>query len=546
MPTVTLNKKQFLKIIGKSFNDNVLKEKIPMLGTGLEGITKDEINIEIFPNRPDMLSEQGLARAFSSFMNIKTGLRNVNVKKSNEKVIIEDSVKDIRPFTACCIVKNLKFSDENIKSIIQIQEKLHVTYGRNRKKCAIGIYPCEKISMPIYYKALEPSKIKFKPLEARRDMDGNEVLSAYKDYAHLLEGYKKYPVFVDSTGKILSMPPIINSEETGRVTAKTKDVFIECSGFSYDVVAKCLNIIVYAIADMGGRVYSMELVYGKKKITSPDLKASEMKLDLNYVNKRLGISLGEKEAVKLLAKMGYGYKNKKVLVPAYRADILHEIDLVEDIAIAYGYENFAEEIPNVATIGAEAKIEIFKNKLTDILVGYGLIEVNTFNLTSRMNQIDRMNVDISVIELANALNEDYDVLRAWLIPSFLEILKNNKHNEYPQEFFGFGDVFKKDDNSETGVGENVRLCCMLCSKEAYFTRIMQILRGLFSAIDARYEIRNVEHPSFISGRVGRVSVNGKDIAYIGEIHPAVLGNFELELPVACFELNISELFEAIK
>ncbi len=543
MPTVTLNKKQFLKLVGKSFSDEVLKDKIPMLGTGLEGITKDEINIEIFPNRPDMLSEQGLARAFKSFMGVKTGLHNVKVIKSNEKVVIDSSVTEVRPFTACCIVKNLNFSDENIKSIIQIQEKLHVTYGRNRKKCAIGIYPIEKIKMPIYYKALEPSKIKFKPLGARREMDGSDVLEAYKDYAYLLEGKKKYPVFIDSAGKILSMPPIINSEETGRVTEKTKDVFIECSGFSYEVVSKCLLMIAAALADMDGDIYSMELVYGKKKIRSPDFTPSLMKLDLKYVNERLGLKLSEKDVAKLLSKMGYGYKNKKVLVPAYRADILHPIDLVEDIAIAYGYENFVEEIPNVATIGAEAPIEIFKNKLTDILVGYGLIEVNTFNLTSKMNQVNRMNVDLSVVELANALNEDYNVLRTWLIPSFLEILKNNKHNEYPQEFFGFGDIFKKDESTETGVKEYKRLCCMLCSKEANFTSIKQIFDGLFSSIDVAYEIRAVEHPSFISGRAARISVKGKDVAYIGEINPAVLKNFELEYPVVCFELNISELLE---
>jgi phenylalanyl-tRNA synthetase beta chain len=290
----------------------------------------------------------------------------------------------------------------------------------------------------------------------------------------------------------------------------------------------------------------MNLIYGKKKVQSPDLNPSPVKLDLDYVNKRLGLKLSEKDAVKLLARMGYGYKNKRVLIPAYRTDILHGIDLVEDIAIAYGYENFREEIPNVATVGAESESENFRNKISNILASYGLLEVNTYNLTSKSNQVDKMQCGVDVVELANALNEDYNVLRAWLVPSFLEILKNNKHNEYPQEIFGSGTVFKKDINSDTGVSENKRICCMLSSPKVNFTSIKQILDGLFSAIDVKYEIRPVEHNSFILGRVGRVSVNGKDIAYIGEINPEVLHNFELENPVACFELNVSELLEVLK
>lgn len=549
MPTVTINKKLFLKLVGKGFNDEVLKDRIAMLGTSVESLNKEEIIVEVPPNRPDFLSEQGLARAFSSFMKIEKGLKEVKVLKSEEKVVIEDSVKDVRPYTACCIVKGLKFDDENIKSVIQIQEKLHITYGRNRKKCAVGIYPLEKIKMPIYFRALEPSKIRFKPLGYKVEMDGAEILIDHptgKEFAHLLSGYKKYPIFVDATGQILSMPPVINSEETGRVSASTKDVFIECSGFEYSVVSKALAMIVYALSEIGGKIYSMDLIYNKEKKVSPDLEPIAMKLDLEYINKRLGLDLKEKEALELLSRMGYGSEKGKVLVPAYRADILHQIDLTEDIAIAYGYENFKSEIPNVATVGAETDLEVFKNKIAGVLVGYGLLEVNTYNLASMKNQTTLMNSDIKVIELANALNEEYNVLRAWLIPSFLEILKNNKHNEYPQEIFGSGKVFLKNESSETGVCEKVRLCCMLSNAKVNFTSIKQVFDGLFKAIDVEHSIESCEHNSFISGRCARVSVNGKGVAYIGEINPEVLSNFELENPVACFELNLSELLELVK
>ena len=224
MPTITLNKTEFEKLVGKELPLEQLKDRISMLGTDLEKIEGNEIHVEIFPNRPDMLSEQGFARAFSSFIGVKTGLKKYEVAYSGQKVIIESSVQEVRPFTVCAIVKGLTFTEERIREIIQIQEKLHVTYGRNRKKCAIGVYPVEKITFPIRYKADAPEKIIFQPLEASGKMNAAEILEQHKtgkEYSHLLQGHKKHPFFIDAKNEILSMPPIINSHITGRVTEQT-------------------------------------------------------------------------------------------------------------------------------------------------------------------------------------------------------------------------------------------------------------------------------------------------------------------------------------
>ena len=366
MPTININKQVFEKLVGKKLPVEKLKDRISFLGTDLESVEKDEIVAEIFPNRPDMLSVQGFARAFSSFIGVKTGLSQFKVEDSKEKVVIEKSVSDVRPYTACAIVKNIKYDDEKIKEVIDIQEKLHITYGRNRRKVAIGIYPFEKIKPPIRFLAKKPEEIRFQPLEFSRKVNGKQILSQHpagRDYGHLLEGLKKYPIFVDANDEILSMPPIINSHKTGKISEKTKDVFIECSGFDFRVLQKCLSIIVTAMADMGGKIYSMKLCYPNKIHVTPDLKPEEMKVDTKYINKWLGLNLKESQFKKLLERMGYGYKNKKAQIPAYRADIIHQCDIAEDIAIAYGYENFKEEIPEVATIAEEDKFEIFKTVL---------------------------------------------------------------------------------------------------------------------------------------------------------------------------------------
>ncbi|MEK6853440.1 MAG: phenylalanine--tRNA ligase subunit beta [Nanoarchaeota archaeon] len=543
MPTITLNKQVVEKLLGKQLPLEELKDRIAMLGTDLEDITGDEIHVQIFPNRPDLLSEQGFVRALSSFVGARSGLKNYAAKDSGQKVMIDRSVDGIRPYTACAIVKGLKFDEEKIKEIIQIQEKLHVTYGRNRKKAAIGIYPLEKITFPVTYKAEVPEKIRFRPLEAGSEMTAAEIVEEHqagKEYGHLLKGLPRYPLFEDAKGEILSMPPIINSEKTGRVTAHTKDIFVECSGFDFGVLSTCLNIIVTALADMGGEIYSLKLLYPDGARSSPALTPQKMKLDLPYVNKRLGLQLSAAEAGKLLERMGYACQDGEVSIPAYRADILHQVDLIEDIAIAYGYENFPEEIPDVATIGEEDAFEKFAGKVRELLVGMQLLEVKNFHLVTKEELTAKMNSSAAAVPLKNALGE-HNHLRNALFPSLMKNLAENQHHEYPQNIFEVGRVFHHGD-SETGIVETDHLSVILCHDRTDFTEARQALEALMQAVGIKCSVKESEHPGFIEGRVGEVMANGENIGIIGEFHPQVITNWGLLMPAVGFELDMGRLF----
>jgi phenylalanyl-tRNA synthetase beta chain len=548
MPTIKYDKKTIFELLGRRISDEQLADRISFLGTGFEGINADEIDVEIFPNRPDLLSEQGMARALSSFMDIKPGFRNYIVKKSGVKVIIDKSVKGIRPYTACAIIKGLKLDDERIKELIQIQEKLHITYGRNRKKAAIGIYPLEHIRTPIYYKALHPEEIKFKPLDLNKDLTGSQILAIHptgREYGYLLEGKDKYPVFIDAKQAIMSMPPIINSNNVGKISLNTKDVFIECSGFDFNHLHVCLNMVVTAMADMGGQIYSVELQYPEKKYVTPELAGRNIKLDLDYVNKILGTTFKEPDLKKYLGRMGHDYKNKIAIVPNYRADILHPIDLVEDIAIAYGYEKFNGTLSNFSSVAHEKPIERFKESLRELLIGMGLIEVKNFHLTNKNVQTKLMNYNIELAELENSVTQDYNVLRAWIIPSLMETLKYNKHYDYPQNIFEMGTVFRIDDSQDIGLHEVERLGIVFCGNDANFTKAKQVLDNISDALSIKYDLSDTDHGSFIKGRSGRMIVNGSKIAYIGEMHPQVLSNWTIDMPVAAIEINVTELFRLL-
>jgi phenylalanyl-tRNA synthetase beta chain len=552
MPTVNLNRKTFERLIGKHIEDDFLKDRISYLGTDLEKVDDDEIVVEIFPNRPDMLSEYGFARAMSTFLKTEKGLRHYEVRPSGEKVVVQNAVAKVRPYTVCAIVKNIKLDDEKIRELIQIQEKLHVSFCRQRKKAAIGIYPMEKIRFPITYTAKKPRQIVFQPLDYPKKINAAEILEKHpagRAYGHLLKGSPVFPVFLDANNQVLSVPPIINSESTGRVTEKTREFFIECSGFDFVTLNQLLNILVTAFADMGGEIFSMKVEYGreKKAIVTPNLKPAEMRIDFAYINNWLGLGLTNEEIRYYLGMMGYGCRENVALVPAYRTDVLHTVDLAEDVAIAYGYERFREEIPKVATTAEESGLDKFTRKVAGIMVGMGLQELNTYHITNRRMQCGMMECQMDLIELENALTEDYNVLRAWLTPLLLQSLAENKTREFPQRVFDFGAIFKSDreNATETGVLEQVRLAALTSHSKADFSEAKGMLDYLMRMLGMQYELVPEDHPSFIPGRVGRIIVNGKKVAYIGEIHPKVLENFGIEMPVAGFEINLSEIFSLL-
>jgi len=546
MAIVTFDKKLFEKEIGNL--NNKMQESVAMFGTPIEKINDSEVQIEIFPNRPDMLSYQGFKRAFLGFSGKRKGLKEykVNGPKTDYRVNIDSSVKEIRPYTACAIVKGLKFNDQRIKEVIEIQEKLHLTVGRKRKKLAIGIYPLEKIKLPITYKALEPDKIKFTPLESRREMSGLEILQKHpagKEYAPLLSGKAKFPIFLDSNKEILSMPPIINSQFTGKITERTRDIFIECSGHDLELLKKGLNIIVSALADMGGKIYQMKLNYGK----TPDLKPEKVKISLENTNKLLGLNLNEKQLRQLIEKMGYGYNNGAVEVPAWRMDVLHEVDIIEDVAIAYGYDNFIPEIPKISTIGGEDPRESVKRKISEILAGLGMIEVSNYHLTTQIHQFRKMGVaekqEKGFIEIGGS-KTDYNILRKDLTHYLLRNFSENVDAEYPQKIFGVGKVF--DINEKTGeVSEGINLG--LAIAPGGYTEIKQILEYLFEMVELNINFKEPEQTPqyFVDGRAAKIILGNKKLGYIGEVHPRILKNWKLKMPVALLEISLEEVFEKL-
>ncbi len=551
MTILTLNKKELEKKVGSITKE--LEEKITEMGTPIEEVTNKELSVEVFPNRPDLLSMQNFSRAVNQFTG-KKGLAKFTINKPEKdyKVFVDKSVKGVRPHTVCAIVKGLNLDKEGIEELIDIQEKLHNSIGRKRKKVAIGIYPLDKIKLPIRFISRGANDIKFRPLEAKGEMTGKQIIKNHPtgiEYEELLKNHTVYPLFIDAEEKILSMPPIINSEIAGKVSEKTKEVFIECSGHNLHYLKKTLNILLSALSEKGAKIYSMEIKDSKEgTFISPDMSFEEIGFEIEDIEKTLGIKLKEKDVKRYLGKMGIGYVDKKgksfALIPPYRTDILHWIDLTEEIAIAYGYENFEPEIPEISTIAKEDSREKTKRIVSEILSSAGLQETSSFHLTTKKN-IKKMHFNFSeFIEIEDSKTER-DVLRIDMLTNLLQILSENSDSGYPQKLFEIGKVFSidKKGDSETGIIEKERLAITMIDEKTTFTELKQVLDYLFKMLDMEYNLEEIEDSNYILGRVGKIMVEGKEVGVIGEMAPRVIKNWKIKMPIVSLEINLDFLFK---
>ncbi len=515
------------------------EEMLSLFGTPLESKTNDELELEISANRPDLLSIDGFLRAFNAFMGKRTGLVSYTIKNTGEyQVKIDASVKGVRPYTLCAVVKNVKLDAEKLQELIQLQEKLHLTQGRNRKKAAIGIYPLESITFPITFKALRPEEITFTALDMEKPLSARAILQKHpkgKEYGKLIESFTHFPLFVDAKGTILSMPPIINSEEAGRVTEETKNLFVECSGHNKQTLQTILAILATTLADMGGTLYSVEILEGKEKERAPDLKPFKMPLSTESVKKIVGIELDEKRLKKLAEHMGYDYQKKSVLVPVWRSDVLHEVDVIEDIAIAYGYNNLVPEKSLGNTAGEASKESIIRATVREILIGLGLQEISSLHFITSEEVLKE---GVPAIKVATAKTE-YTHLRPTLLTPVLRTLGQNKGVEYPQKIFELGTVFTVQ--GEASEREHLSIGII----PGNFTTVKQVIENLLRMLGLRTDMKPHNEPHCIEGRVGKIYANEKEVGYCGELSPDKLNQHGLMLPVALAELDLTAIIELL-
>ncbi len=552
MPVITFNYDDLVGLIGKSIEKDELMQKIPMIGAEIDKVEGDSISVEFFPDRPDLLSVEGLARAMRSFLGIEKGLKVYELKEPSVSLNVDESVKDIRPFVSAAVVRNVKMSENFIISMMELQEKLHFSVGKDREKMAIGLHNLDAVTPPFTYKAVRPGEISFIPLGMSVEMTLDEILQKHDKgikYAGILENFERYPIILDKSGNVLSFPPIINGELTA-VDLFTENLFVDVTGIDRKAVRDALNIITAAIAERGGEAEMVEIIDGENKTKTPDFTPPKEEVEISYASKVLGFDVSG-HATESLQKMGFNARTEggkvKVDVPPWRVDILHPIDIVEDIAIGYGYDKFSPRLPKSMTFGKSLSAE----KIHETLIGLKFIGIATISLSNEEEQFEKMRLEPGeVVSIENPISTKHSCMRVSLLPSLLEILSRNRHNDLPQMIYEVGDVVK----IKNGIPLNKTMVAgMKMDAKAGFTECKSIVEALLRNLGVEAEVVEKKSGAFIDGRCASVidrgsnkeNETGHEIGYFGEIHPEVISNFELEYPVIAFEFEAEKLLPSL-
>ena len=569
MPVVDVDPDELRRLTGKEDkSDDELKEDLFALGLEYEGDTEDGLmQLEFGPDRLDRLSVEGVARSLRYQYGDDRG---VYVPKTNDPdwtIEVDESVPDERPYVTGAVIRGANLSESGLESIIQLQEKLHATMGRKRVKGAIGIHDLTMLKgemlgeaggNSITYKGIDPESDTFVALDSDRELTPAQVLDDHptgRKYADIVGDYDRVPAIYDELG-LFSFPPVINGRRT-EVSTDSRDLFVELTGTDQWTIDHMCNIICYALAARGATIEQVEVNYPEGTAVKPDFEVRTKTVSHERIETMLGLELEESEVADLFERSGLDAKIDdepdtlayEVSIPPYRVDVLHPIDLVDDVGRAYGFNELVPKYPDIGTVGGRHERSTLEDAARRSLVGLGFEDLLNFHMISAKENYERMNVaaDSDVVgggepvEITEPYSEDYTQLRSWALPSLMMVLENNTHRPYPQDLAEIGLAAERDDSENTNVAEHRTVAGALARFDATYEDAKGRLQALCRDFDVELETPATEHPSFIPGRVAAVVIDGENVGVVGEIHPKVLVEHDLELPVAAFEFRLDAL-----
>jgi len=610
MPVVDVDPDELRRLAATERDDERLKRDLFALGLEFEGETEDgDLQLEFAPDRLDRLSVEGIARSLRYQYGTDRGLYVPTANDAEWTIEVEESVPDERPYVTGAVVRGLDMDEAELESLIQLQEKLHATMGRQRAKGAIGVHdltmlkggaasveseagdgrgsdpsgdrtdprapaPDERGDSPapaktITYRGIDPDGDRFVPLDADGEMTPADVLDAHptgETYAPLVDDYERYPAIYDDIG-LFSFPPVINGRRT-EVSEASRDLFVELTGTDQWTIDRMCTIVCYALDARGGRIERVNVEYPdadpyeRRTLDRPDLSIDRKRLAHERVESLLGLELDAEAVVDYVERAGLEADARErddgityeVAIPPYRVDVLHPVDVVDDIGRAYGFNDLRPRYPDVSTIGGRHERTRLEDAARERLVGLGFEDMLNFHLTSERDCFDRVGLDAPgerdpeaplgralPVTIAEPYSEDYTIVRTWALPSLLQVLENNTHRTYPQELAEIGLAANVDEREETGAAERRTVAATLARTDAGYEAAKARLQALARAFGADLETPATTHPTFIDGRAAAVVLDGERAGVIGEIHPRWLVEHDLEVPVAAFEFDLAAL-----
>jgi len=595
VPIVAISVKELNRLLGKEFSRDELVDALEQLGCDVEDtaelglflcptcktpndklLTEDPprrcdfcgfeqdvpfekvatdrvIRLDLLAARPDLFDVGGLSRALKGYLGREQGLSRFEVGESDIVVNVDPKLSEkgtYRPFIVCAVVEMPPIDHGRLRDIMKLQENLHWGIGRDRKLASIGVYHLDVIQSPITYTTVDPLTFKFCPLGMPGvQITPKQILEEHPKgmaYAHLMENYRRYPLLQDAQGLVLSMPPIINSEET-KLEIGSSRFFIDITGITRDAVVKSLDTLVSSLAELGGQVKNVQMNYPDRTARTPDLKPGTIEIKYEAARRWLGINFSREEFIRNLRKMRLDVEPKGdvylVSYPAFRTDIKHEVDVFEDLAIGYGYKNIETTLVPTMTIGESRLEELLSQQVRQALLGLDFMEIMSLHLQSVERHFDKHlqeSADQHVI-VENPKTIEQKVVRTHLRTGIMETFQKNRRKAVPQKIFEIGNVIHLQPAKETGTAEYRHVAFAIIGPEAGYAEGRAVMDALLHEIQRTVEYIPESHPSFSEGRCARLRGTNGTWGLLGELHPQVLNNFGLSFPVVLGELRLMQV-----
>ncbi len=559
MPTITVLKSDLDALLGDSVPLGALETELELAKAELKGHdpSTGELKIELNDtNRPDLWSAPGLARQLAAKRAGHTrrhAFFDSPKTPPEHQVVVDGGLRRIRPCLAACVARGYRLDDAGVRALIQSQEKLADNFGRRRRAVAIGVYRADKISFPVRYEAADPDAARFTPLEFDEPMSLRAILEVHpkgREFGHLLAGAPRFPLLIDDARQVLSMPPIINSAHLGQVEPGDSELFIEVTGPDLRQLILAINIAAADLADRGAEIlpvaieYPYDTPFGQTVVTPHDFSASTT-VDLGELKRMLGEPLADDEIADLLRGMGHQAVEVAggavtVVPPPFRDDLLHAVDVIEDVCVSRNLNRFEPILPSDFTVGKLSDVEECCRVVRDHLIGAGFQEMVSGILTSHEAVYHRMRLEDngSFLEVDNVMSASYAVLRASAIPSLMAVEAVSGKTMYPHRIFELGEVVKRAPKALLGSSTHVVATALLAHPEATVSELGSTLDALMYYMHCDYSVEATEHPSFLDGRAGAVVAGGRAVGILGEIHPEALERWGIAVPVSVFEVDL--------
>lgn len=588
MPTLAIKRDLLFDKVGRHFTDDQFDDLCFQFGIELDEITSerqqvsreqgvqaavnlsDEViyKIELPANRYDLMSAEGLSRAIKTYLSDAPEPVKYQVIPPKTKMIVKESVHKVRPYVVCAILRDFAFDQERYDAFIELQDKLHNGIGRKRTIVAVGTHDLDTLEGPFTYEALPPRDIQFRPLNQSTVMDGQQLMQHYetdlkiRKYLSIIRESPVYPVIHDSQRRVCSLPPIINGDHS-KIRLSTRNILIELTGTDLNKLNTALTVMVSAFSEYCAHprvIEAVEIVYPQGHIiVTPDMSSRTQLVDVEYINRCIGVNLDAHQMVKLLCKMmlpteAVSEQQLKVEIPCTRSDILHACDIMEDVAIAYGFNNIEKTLPKTLCTAVAQPLNNLGDHVRREVALAGFTEVLTLTLCSKRENfafLRRTDPGNEAVVLSNPKTLEYEIVHTSLMPEMLKTIAANKRMPLPLKIFQVADVVLLDKTTEVGARNERRLCAVYCSNSSsgfeiihgLLDRVMQMMAvkpiiGGNSCSSSGYCIKPANLPYYFPGRQAQVLVDGVPVGSFGIVHPDVLGNFEVSNVCSLLEINI--------